>query len=205
MAGAPVMTDYLSAASAAHFEPSRPACAPSTCRSRSRPGWCAGSTTTAARPSSSPPTRLEAAQNAVGGGGRYDGLVEEMGGPPTPGIGFALGVERTLLACDAEGVFPPPDLAVDVFVVDTTGGAEALALTEELRAAGLRADRAFDHRSMKSQMKSADRSGAALALLVGPTSRPSGTVTVRALRGAGEQEQVPRADIVDVVRKKLDR
>ena len=65
---------------------------------------------------------LDAAQNAVGGGGRYDGLVEELGGPPTAGIGFGLGVERTLLACDAEGVFPPPDQAVDVFVVDTTGG-----------------------------------------------------------------------------------
>ena len=52
---------------------------------------------------------LGSAQNAIGGGGRYDGLVEQMGGPPTPGIGFGSGIERTLLACDAEGVFPAPD------------------------------------------------------------------------------------------------
>ena len=77
---------------------------------------------------------LDSAQNALGGGGRYDGLIEALGGPPTPAIGFALGVDRTLLACDDEGVFAAPEQAVDVFVVDTTGGAEALAITEELRA-----------------------------------------------------------------------
>ena len=77
---------------------------------------------------------LDGAQNALGGGGRYDGLVEALGGPPTPGVGFALGVDRTLLACDDEGVFGPPSPAVDVFVVDTTGGAEALAITDEVRA-----------------------------------------------------------------------
>ncbi|HRE03804.1 MAG TPA: histidine--tRNA ligase, partial [Ilumatobacteraceae bacterium] len=72
---------------------------------------------------------LDSAQNAVGGGGRYDGLVESLGGPATHGIGFALGLDRTLLACDDEGVFAAPSTAVDVFVVDTTGGLEALRLT----------------------------------------------------------------------------
>ena len=70
----------------------------------------------------------------MGGGGRYDKLAEALGGPPTPGIGFGMGIERLLLACDAEGVFPVPDGAVDVFVVDTTGGAAATRLTR--RAAG---------------------------------------------------------------------
>ena len=70
---------------------------------------------------------LDSAQNAIGGGGRYDGLVEALGGPATPGIGFALGLDRTLLACDAEGVFAAPPTAVDVFVVDTTGGARGAA------------------------------------------------------------------------------
>ena len=69
---------------------------------------------------------LDSAQNALGGGGRYDGLVESLGGPPRTGIGFALGLDRTLLACDDEGVFAAPDTSVDVFVVDTTGGREAL-------------------------------------------------------------------------------
>ena len=82
---------------------------------------------------------LDSAQNALGGGGRYDGLVESLGGPATPGVGFALGLDRTLLACDDEGVFAAPAAAVDVFVVDTTGGLEALQITAELRAAGLRA------------------------------------------------------------------
>ena len=77
---------------------------------------------------------LDSAQNALGGGGRYDGLVEDLGGPSTPGIGFALGVDRTLLACDDEGVFDPPATAVAVFVVDTTGGEQALLITDELRA-----------------------------------------------------------------------
>ena len=113
-------------------------------RSRSTPGSCAASTTTARPRSSSPRDALDAAQNAVGGGGRYDGLVEEMGGPPTPGIGFALGVDRTLLACDAEGAFAAPAAGVDVFVVDTAGGRARLALTDELRRAGIRADRAYD-------------------------------------------------------------
>ena len=103
-----------------------------------------------------------------------------MGGPPTPGIGFGSGIERTLLACDAEGVFPAPSSTVDVFVVDVVDGTHALALTSELRAAGVRADRAFDQRSMKAQMKQADRSGAALALIVGEQEVADGTVTVRA-------------------------
>lgn len=150
---------------------------------------------------------LDAAQNAVGGGGRYDGLVAEMGGPPTPGIGFALGVDRTLLACDAEDAFPPPPRAVDVFVVDTTGGREAMLLTDELRRAGLRADRAWENRSMKAQMKAADRSGAAVALIVGSDELAAGEVTVRPLRrdlpAAGEQQRMPRAGIVDDVKKRI--
>jgi histidyl-tRNA synthetase len=147
-------------------------------------------------------TALETAQNAVGGGGRYDGLAEALGGPPTPGIGFGLGVERMLLACDAEGVFLAPEGTVDVFVVDTAGGAEALLLTHELRTAGFVCDRAFDNRSMKAQFRAADRSGARIALVVGEQERADGTVTVRDLEG-GDQQAVDRADVVDHVRKRL--
>ncbi len=145
---------------------------------------------------------LDSAQNAIGGGGRYDGLVEQLGGPAgTSGVGFGAGIERLLLACDAEAVFDAPSERVDVFVVDTTGQA-ATALAAELRTAGIRADRAFDGRSMKSQMKAADRSGASLALIVGADEVESATVTLRPLRGAGEQVSVPRAEIVDEVRKR---
>jgi histidyl-tRNA synthetase len=140
---------------------------------------------------------LSSAQSAVGGGGRYDGLVEQLGGPEgVPGVGFALGVDRTLLVCDDEGVFPAPDRVVDVFVVDTTGGLEACLLTDELRRAGFRADRAFDNRSMKSQMKVADRSGAPVALIVGSDELAASEITVRDLRGGGGQARVPRSDVI---------
>lgn len=143
---------------------------------------------------------LDSAQNAVGGGGRYDGLVEDLGGPPTPGIGFAIGLDRTLLACDDEGVFPAPSPALDAFVVDTTGGAQALAVTAELRAAGMRADRAYENRSMKSQMRAADRSGARYAVIIGSNELADGTVIVRPLRGeAHEQIVVPRDTLVDSI------
>ena len=110
---------------------------------------------------------LGGSQNAVGGGGRYDGLVEDLGGPATPGIGFALGVDRILLACDAERVFPAPAAAVKVFVVDVTGGSHALGVCTTLREAGIGADRAYGGRSMKAQMKVADRSGAPYAAIIG--------------------------------------
>ena len=147
---------------------------------------------------------LEGAQNAVGGGGRYNGLVESLGGPATPGIGFGSGVERVLLACDAEGVFPVPGTDVEVFVVDVAGGEAARDLTATLRAAGIASDRAFDGRSMKSQMKAADRSGARIALLVGEDEIATGSVTVRHLRGDVEQETVPRGEIVERVRSLVD-
>jgi len=143
---------------------------------------------------------LGASQDAVGGGGRYDGLVEDLGGPPTPGIGLALGVERTLLACDAEGAFPAPAAPIDVFVVDAVDGTHATALCDELRRAGLGADRAYDGRSMKAQMKRAGASGAALAVIVGEDEIADGTVVVRDLR-TSEQQVVARADVVEHVRK----
>jgi histidyl-tRNA synthetase len=139
---------------------------------------------------------LDGAQNALGGGGRYDGLVEALGGPPTPGVGFALGLDRTLLACDDEGVFAAPERAVDVFVVDTTGGAEALVVTDEVRRAGHSSDRAYDGRSMKAQMKAANRSGAAVAVIIGDDERAAGTAVVRPLRAGDAQSVVPRADLL---------
>jgi histidyl-tRNA synthetase len=104
------------------------------------------------------------------------------------------------MACDAEGVFPAPTARLDVFVIDVAGGEHALELTHALRAAGVRADRAFDDRSMKAQMKQADRSGARWALIVGEQEVADGTAVVRDLRGS-EQQAVARGDVVDHVRK----
>jgi histidyl-tRNA synthetase len=144
---------------------------------------------------------LETAQNAVGGGGRYDGLAEAIGGPETPGIGFGIGVERLLLACDSEGCFDPPPRAPFAFVVDATGGAAARDISTELHRAGISAVRAYDNRSLKAQMRLADRSGARYAVIVGPKELESGTVTLRDLRyeaGRGdevEQETLPRNEL----------
>ena len=144
---------------------------------------------------------LDSAQNALGGGGRYDGLVESLGGPPTHGIGFALGLDRTLIACDDEGVFAAQPLALDAFVVDTTGGLEALQLTAELRAAGLSVDRAYENRSMKAQMKVADRSGAAFAVIVGSDEVADGAVTLRPLRSNDGQQTIARSTLIDHLKK----
>jgi histidyl-tRNA synthetase len=145
-------------------------------------------------------TTLEGAQNAVCGGGRYDQLAEQLGGDPVGGIGFGCGIERLLMTLEAEGV--DRELVArtpDVFVVDTTGADEATALVDELRRAGLAAVRAYDARSMKAQMRAADRSGARWAVIVGPQELAAGEVTMRDLRAdesATSQRRVARLDLV---------
>jgi histidyl-tRNA synthetase len=140
---------------------------------------------------------LDSAQNALGGGGRYDGLVEDLGGPPTPGVGFALGVDRTLLACADEGVFAAAPTQLDAFVVDVTGGLQATTVTAELRAAGLAADRGYDGRSMKAQMKLANRSSATVALIIGQDELDNDSVIVKPLRDGAEQYPVERRHLID--------
>ncbi|HEV8297638.1 MAG TPA: His/Gly/Thr/Pro-type tRNA ligase C-terminal domain-containing protein, partial [Acidimicrobiales bacterium] len=203
VAGAPVLAEHLSHEAAEHFhavqEGLKALDIPVTLAPRLVRGLDYYVRTTFEIQSGS----LGAAQSAVGGGGRYDGLVEQFGGPAVPGVGFALGVERTLLACDAEAVFAVPARGVEVFVLDTTGGLDACVLTDELRRAGIRADRAYDNRSMKAQMKAADRSGAAFALIVGPDEHAAAEVTVRDLRGGGEQQRVARTETIDHLKKRL--
>lgn len=146
---------------------------------------------------------MDSAQNALGGGGRYDGLVEALGGPATAGVGFAIGLDRTLLACDDEGVFPPVPDDVSVFVVDITGGRQAMLITHELRSAGISADRAYQGRSIKSQMKSADRSGAVLAIIIGSDEVDLDTAIIRPLRSDQEQYTVARKDLLPTITKVL--
>jgi len=149
-------------------------------------------------------TALKAAHTAIGGGGRYDGLVEQLGGPSTPGIGFALGLDRTLLACDAENVFPAPNTNVSVFVVDTTGGLHAAEVCNLLRNNAISADRAFDNRSMKAQMKAADRSGAAIALIIGTDEVAAGHIIVRPMN-SGQQYAIAQDQLVAAIRSELQK
>lgn len=206
-ADAPRITDHLGVESRAHFDAVQAGLAamgiPFALEPRLVRGFDYYTHTTFELVSNA----LDNAQATVLGGGRYDGLVEEIGGPPTPGVGFGSGIERVLLTCDAEGVFPAPVQLLDVFVVDVVGGLEARQLTAELRRAGLRADRAFDRKGMRAQMKAADRSGAAVALIVGEQELADGHVSVRALRGefGTSQESVPRDAVVDHVRKLTEK
>ncbi len=201
--GAPVITDFLSAESRAHFDRVQEGLGalgiPFAIEPRLVRGLDYYSGTTFEFQASA----LEAAQNTICGGGRYNGLVEQLGGPPTPGIGFAMGVDRLLLACDAEGTFPAPDRQVEVWVVDVTDGASARDLTHLLRASGIAADRSFDSRSMRSQMKAADRSGAALAVIIGDQELADDMVAIRRLREISDQILVPRSEMVDRVRSML--
>jgi histidyl-tRNA synthetase len=148
-------------------------------------------------------TGLESAQNALGGGGRYDGLVAAMGGPDTPAVGFALGIERILLALDAERSSSGGAAQLDAFVVDFTGGAAARDLTARLRAAGLRVDRSFDSRSAKAQFRAADRSGARLALILGPDEVAAGQVGVKDLQKSADQVSVPVEEIESEVSRRI--
>ena len=144
------------------------------------------------------------AQSAVGGGGRYDGLSQAIGGPPLPGIGWALGVERTVLALRAEGVEPPAEPGVQVFLVPLGAAAKtrAVALLGGLRAAGVAADLAYGDRGMKGAMKAADRSGAPYAVVLGDRDLEAGTAQVKDLR-TGEQTSVPLDDLIPTLEERL--
>lgn len=150
---------------------------------------------------------LDTAQNALGGGGRYDALVSQLGGPDTPAIGFALGVERIVMALEAEHGAGGARRAspAEVFVVDLTDGSHARDLSHLLRRGGVAAWRAFDQRSAKAQFKAADRSGARLAVVVGPDEAASGQVGIKELARAGApQETVLSGDLLGEVRRRLD-
>ena len=137
-------------------------------------------------------------------GGRHEGMVEDLGGPATPGVGWRTTIETLLGAGDQVGADAPGD-EVEVFVVDLTGGSVARDLTRVLRRQGVRADRAFDDRSMRAQMKVADRSGAKVAVIVGEQEQAQGVVGLRHLRGTqeGAQFAVAAHDIVPAVRTAL--
>ena len=204
IAAAPVMADFLSGASAEHFAAVRAGLDSVGAAYEISPRLVRGLDYYTRTTFEFAADALHTAQNAVGGGGRYDGLVEELGGPPAPGIGFALGVDRILMACDAEGAFAAAPAPVEVFVVDTAGGHSAAVLCDRLRQAGLGVDRAFDGRSMKAQMKRADRSGATVAAIVGPDEQAEGAVTVRDMRPGGGQRRVAEAEVVAVVTELLE-
>ncbi|MDR3211770.1 MAG: histidine--tRNA ligase [Planctomycetota bacterium] len=144
-------------------------------------------------------------QNAIGAGGRYDGLVEELGGPPTPGLGFALGVERILIAMEAEKSCA---CSYPLQVYGVTMGESArramAGILARLRAAGIAADMDYEGRSFKSQLRQANRRQAMLCLILGEDELTRGEVILKnMLVEKGPQETVSLFDCLDQVRKTL--
>lgn len=143
------------------------------------------------------------AQSAIGGGGRYDGLIETLGGPAIGGVGFGLGVDRTCLAVQAEGLKLVDEASAEVFLIPVSQAAitKVVGLAGEIRAAGINADITYDGRSIKAAMKSADRSGAKFAVIIGEDEMASSTAVVKNLVD-GSQESLAVESLVSVL---LDR
>ncbi|MDP9417564.1 MAG: histidine--tRNA ligase [Actinomycetota bacterium] len=143
-------------------------------------------------------------QAGIGGGGRYDGLMAELGGQPLSGIGFGLGVDRTLLACEAEGLTVGEARRVDVYVVPLGVAAKSVAVRTAgaLRARGVRVDVSYGDRGLKGAMKGADRSGARFALIVGERDLEAGTAQLKDL-ASGEQESLALDAVVRTLEERL--
>ncbi|WP_190822791.1 histidine--tRNA ligase [Saccharopolyspora pogona] len=141
------------------------------------------------------------AQSGIGGGGRYDGLMAELGGQEYSGVGFGLGVDRTLLACQAEGLTVGDQARCDVYCVPMgeTAKRRLVAAAGGLRAAGVRVDVAYGGKGLKGAMKAADRSGARFALVLGERDLEAGTAQLKEL-ASGEQRAVALDSLVDEVR-----
>lgn len=144
------------------------------------------------------------AQSGIGGGGRYDGLMAQLGGQDLSGIGYGLGVDRTILALEAEGVAVGQERRVDVYGVPLGQAAKkAMAsVINDLRAAGISADMSYGDRGLKGAMKGADRSGSLYTLVLGENELNNGTVAVKDMR-AHDQQDIALSEVVSTLRAKL--
>ena len=146
------------------------------------------------------------AQGTVCGGGRYDNLIEEVGGPSTPGVGFGLGIERLLLTMEANGVEIPKPRETEVFIVIMGDRAKkyGLKLAGELRASGINTEIDLLERNIKGQFKAADRSGAAYAVVIGDNEIETEILNVKIL-DKSEQIEVSMDSIVKTLCEKLEK
>ena len=147
---------------------------------------------------------LLGAQSGIGGGGRYDGLMESVGGDALSGIGFGLGTDRTLLACEAEGLDVGAGPRVDVFVVPIGDAARhvSVGLLAEMREAGIRADMAYGGRGLKGSMKAADKSGAPRVVIIGEDEVAAQNVQVKDMQ-QGSQQAMTREEVVGELRRSI--
>ncbi len=141
---------------------------------------------------------------AMGGGGRYDGLMEQIGGQSLSGIGFGLGVDRALLAAEAEGVVDSAAFLTDLYLIPLGDKAKtvALSLSQELRAQDLKVEIAFGDRALKTALKSADKSGARYVVIIGDTELNTGNVDLKQMR-TGETTSVTLSSLVSTLASEL--
>ncbi|OXB92518.1 histidine--tRNA ligase [Parageobacillus galactosidasius] len=140
------------------------------------------------------------------GGGRYSGLVQEIGGPETPGIGFALSIERLLAALDAEGITLPISEGIDCYVVAVGEKAkdESILLVHKLRKAGIVADKDYQDRKIKAQLKSADRLNAKFVAILGDDELAKEVINIKEM-STGEQTEVPLHSVIDYLKERLSQ
>ena len=136
------------------------------------------------------------AQSGIGGGGRYDGLMAQLGGQELSGIGFGLGIDRILLACESEGITLPDGFGLDLYIVPLGTGDAAFKLAEKMRALGIHVDLAFGDKALKGSMKSADRSGATYSIVLGADELQSGVVSLKEMK-TGESSSVTISSLAD--------
>ena len=193
MAEAPAITDHLCADCAAHFEQVKELLQELSIPYRLNPRLVRGLdyyTRTAFEFISG----RGGAQSSLGGGGRYDYLVEQCGGPPTPGVGVAFGVERMLLAAGQETELRPETAPVFVAAAGTGLTVETYRLAAELRQRGIAAEVELLERSLKAQLKYAGRKNIEKVVIIGERELEQGLVALRDM-AAGSQESIPRESL----------
>ena len=143
---------------------------------------------------------LLGAQSGIGGGGRYDGLMEQLGGQSLSGIGFGLGVDRALLAAEAEGVIGNDDFVSDLFIIPLgeTAKTKALIIAAELRNHGKTVEIAFGDRALKGAMKGADKSGATHVIVLGESELASGSVELKEMK-SGQSSSVKIESLLEAL------
>ena len=146
------------------------------------------------------------AQSAVCGGGRYDGLVEEIGGPATPGIGFAMGLERLLISLETQKLLPAFDDSIDVYVVvpDPQYAVKAFTTVQALRNANFTVEYDYVGRSMKGQMKQANKLMAKNVLIFGSDEVARGNVTLKNM-ASSEQKEIALNDVVKILKTEVQK
>jgi histidyl-tRNA synthetase len=140
------------------------------------------------------------AVSTICGGGRYNGLVEEVGGQDMPGIGFAMSIERVLLALKTQGIELPVEQSIDCYVIGMGDQADekAFELLDKIRTSGLSADKDYQGRKMKAQLKSADRLQARAVVIVGEDELTRGVAVVKNMAN-GEQQEIAFDDVIQTV------